>query len=436
MRQQHPAGKADSKTTTNRDGRGESHTRLADEGLAQGTRKTYRRAVRRFDDWLAGRPETDAELAAHLDRMFAQGLSPKYAGVVVAAVAERASREGRSSPAGELTARSLAGFRRNGAGRGTGQVAGVGWKDAKRMAKRARARGGLAGLRDALYIRIASACLLRVSEASALDVGDLSFADDGGLLVHIRRSKTDQEGEGSTHYAGKPAAVLARRWLKASGIDGGPLFRRIHRSGNVGGDRLGERRLRDVAKRWAADAGIDDRVSGHSFRIGAAQSMRDAGATHAEIMVEGRWKRVETMLRYIREQDAAAGPTARLCFGVVPPDGRGRPRFRKGPERVGRAGRKAAKAARSASGCGRTPGASGWEWKGSKKGLHRSKRRCRFHKSGFAEPIANRCSPWTFWHGSGSGPRTPQRIARVAAVVGPRVDVAGCHGRRRAARPA
>ena len=54
--------------------------------------------------------------------------------------------------------------------------------------------------------------------------------------------------------------------------------------------------------------------------------MRAAGATHAEIMVDGRWKRIETMLRYIRDQDAAFGTTARLCFGVAAPDGRSKRR--------------------------------------------------------------------------------------------------------------
>ena len=323
MRERNPAAKADKNTNTiTANGADEPPTRLADERHARGTRETYRRAVRGFDKWLAGRPETDVTIAGYLDHMYARGLSPNYAGVVVAAVEDRAERAGVSSPAGELTVRSLAGFRRNGAGRGTGQVDGIGWHDAKRMAKLAAARGDLAGVRDALYIRLASACLLRVSEASALDVEDLSFAEDGGLLVYVRRSKTDQEGEGSTHYAGTPAAALLRRWLKVAGINHGPLFRAIHRSGAVGGGRLRARSLRDIVKRRAAAAGIKGRVSGHSFRIGAAQSMRAAGATHAEIMVEGRWKRIETMLRYIREQDAAAGTTARLCFGVTPPDGR------------------------------------------------------------------------------------------------------------------
>lgn len=326
MGQHGTARKADENSGIDTNVDNDAPIRLADERHAEGTRQTYRRAVRGFDERLGGRPETDAELAAHLDHMFAEGLSPSYASVVVAAVLDRAECDGRPSPAGELTARALAAFRRNGAGRGTGQVAGIGWKDAKRMAKRARARGDLAGLRDALYIRIASACLLRVSEASALDVDDISFAADGGLLVRIRHSKTDQEGAGSTHYAGTPAAALLRRWLKATGIDDGPLFRPIHRTGVVADGRLGVRSLREIAKRRAASAGIGGRVSGHSFRIGAAQSMRVAGATHAEIMVEGRWKRIETMLRYIREQDAAAGTTARLCFGVAPPDGRSKRR--------------------------------------------------------------------------------------------------------------
>ena len=347
MRKGLPASPADKNTnTSDANGGDDPPARLADEKHAAGTRQTYRRAVRGFDKWLAGRRETDAEVAAYLDHMFARGLSPNYAVVVVSAVEDRADREGAPSPVGDLTVRSLAAFRRNGAGRGTGQVDGIGWRDAKRMAKLAATRGDLAGLRDALYIRIASACLLRVSEASALDIGDLSFAGDGGLLVHVRRSKTDQEGEGSTHYAGTPAAALLRRWLKATGIEDGPLFRRVHRSGAVGGGRLGVRSLRDIVKRRAAAAGIAGRVSGHSFRIGAAQSMRAAGATHAEIMVEGRWKRIETMLRYIRDQDAAAGTTARLCFGVQTPDGRSKRRPAHGAAKRARRKKGAARAAK------------------------------------------------------------------------------------------
>ena len=113
------------------------------------------------------------------------------------------------------------------------------------------------------------------------------------------------------------------------------------------------RSLRGIVKRRAAAAGIGGRVSGHSFRIGAAQSMRAAGATHAEIMVEGRWKRIETMLRYIREQDAAAGTTARLCFGVAPPDGRSKRRGGHGAAKRARSKKRAGKAAKESRGATR-----------------------------------------------------------------------------------
>ena len=96
----------------NANGGDDAPASLADERHSEGTRQTYRRAVRGFDEWLGGRPETDAELAAHLDRMFAEGLSPSYAGVVVAAVADES--DAGPSPAGELTARALAARRRRG----------------------------------------------------------------------------------------------------------------------------------------------------------------------------------------------------------------------------------------------------------------------------------------------------------------------------------
>ena len=282
---------------------------------------TYRGAVRRFDKWLQGRAATDATLADYLGAMFDRGLTPNYASVVVAAVAHRARREGAPAVAGERTARALAAFRRDGAGRGPGQVVGIGWEQADRMAVLAEASGTVAGLRDALFIRIASDCLLRVGEVAALDVADISFAN-GGLAVVVRRSKTDQDGRGSTLYAGEPAARLLRLWKAAAGIEEGPLFRPVDKAGTVAARRLGERSLRDIAKRRAAEAGVEGRVSGHSFRVGAAQSLRDAGATTPELMAAGRWRRVETMAGYTRVQDASAGPVARLRYGVEPPDGR------------------------------------------------------------------------------------------------------------------
>ena len=157
----------------------------------------------------------------------------------------------------------------------------------------------------------------------------------------MRSSKTDQEGRGVALYAGPETARLARRWLKEAPIADGPLFRPVNKGGWVAGTRLSDRSMRDIVKRRAAEAGIEGRVSGHSLRIGAAQSLRDAGATTPELIMAGRWKRVETMARYTRTQDAAVGPVARLRYGVMPPE-------RRMPHRHSTTARKTARASKRA----------------------------------------------------------------------------------------
>ena len=197
------------------------------------------------------------------------------------------------------------------------------------MADLAAASGNPAGLRDALLVRLASDCLLRVAEASALEVADISFVDDW-LQVVVRRSKTDQEGTGRVLYAGPPTARLARQWLRTGGIADSALFRPVNKAGRIAPTRLSARTMREIIKRRAAQAGIKGRVSGHSLRVGAAQSLRDAGATMPELMAVGRWKRVETVACYTSTRNAAASPVAQLRYGVVPQDGGRRPQIRQG----------------------------------------------------------------------------------------------------------
>ena len=306
-------------------------TSLAERRLAPGTRHAYGRALLRLDGWLEGRPVTDGSLADYLGALFDRGLAPASAATAVAAAKDRARREGAASPAGTRTEDALSAYRRDGAGRGPGQVAGIQWKDSDRMADLAEGCGNVRGLRDALLVRIMSDGLLRVSEAEALDVADIALSKRK-LLVTIRRSKTDQDGKGAVFRGGPDMARLARKWLDAAGIEEGPVFRPVNK------DR-------------AADAGIEGRVSGHSLRVGSAQSLRDRGATTVDLMDAGQWSRVETMLGYVRTQDAAPGPVARLRYGVRQPDARGsRPRGKAGAARRERRwARQASKRLRRAS---------------------------------------------------------------------------------------
>ncbi len=341
--------RADSTRANAQDGSGSGTkpTPLAERRLAPGTRKAYGSALRRLDARLDGRPLTDESLADYLGWLFDRGLVPASAATAVAAVKDRAKRKGEAPPAGECTAAALSAYRRDGAGRGAGQVRGISWEESDRMADLAEACGNIRGLRDALLIRIMSDCMLRVSEAEALDVADLTSSSEG-LLVTVRRSKTDQEGRGTVLFGGPDTARLARKWLDATGIEEGPLFRPVNKAGRVAGSRLSARSMWDIVKERAADAGIEGRVSGHSLRVGSAQSLRDRGATTTDLMAAGRWSRVETMAGYVRTQDAEFGPVARLRYDVVPPDreGRGRPRMPRRNRKGAKAGRRQARRVR------------------------------------------------------------------------------------------
>ena len=207
----------------------------------------------------------------------------------------------------------LAGIRRE----GRGQVKGLPWSAADTVAAVAAngGRGSVAGLRDAALVALASDCLLRVSEAVAVQVADLAAEPDGSGRLTVRRSKSDQEGRGAVLYVGEATMRRIAAWRGAAGLDDGPLFRRIRRGDRVEASAITDRAARSIIQARAADAGIEGRVSGHSLRIGAAQSLAAAGAGPVELQQAGRWDSPSMPAHYARSQLAARGAVARLCHG-------------------------------------------------------------------------------------------------------------------------
>ena len=162
-----------------------------------------------------------------------------------------------------------------------------------------RRDGSVRGLKDAALLAVLSDGLLRVSEAAALEVADLE-AEDANTLT-IRRSKTDHEAEGAVQYIGEPTVARVRAWLDAAGIAAGPLFQRLDRAGRPRG-RLSTVSIRAIVQRRAAEAGIEGRVSGHSLRVGGAQSLAAAGASIVEMQTADRWQSPSIPGRYARGQ--------------------------------------------------------------------------------------------------------------------------------------
>ena len=160
--------------------------------------------------------------------------------------------------------------------------------------------------------------MLRVSEVAALDVDDVRIEDDGTGRLTVRHSKTDQEGAGAVLFLGAATVARIEAWQACAGVRGGALFRRVRRGGWPQNERISARAIRTVIAKRAADTGIEGRVSGHSLRVGSAQSLAAAGTGLVELQTAGRWASHAMPARYSRGQSAARGAVARLRYGDGP----------------------------------------------------------------------------------------------------------------------
>ena len=148
---------------------------------------------------------------------------------------------------------------------------------------------------------------LRRSEVVRLTAADIQFVD-AGLVIQLRRSKTDQEGAGFSK--GLPYGTLAetcpvralRRWLDAAEITSGPLFRPIGRYGTIGTAALHPQGVVRAVKRAARLIGLEvSDLSGHSLRSGLATTAAQAGVSERVIMAQTGHTDVRSVRRYIRE---------------------------------------------------------------------------------------------------------------------------------------
>jgi site-specific recombinase XerD len=178
---------------------------------------------------------------------------------------------------------------------------------AKMQSMVATAPDSLAGIRDRALLLLGFAGAFRRSELVALDVADLEETETG-LLVTIRRGKTDQEAIGRTIAIPRgdvacPVKAL-RAWLDAAAIEAGPIFRPIDRAGTVRARRLTCRSVANFVKGYAARAGFDaGTYSGHSLRSGFLTSAAAKGASIFKMMDQSGHKSVDTLRGYVRDAE-------------------------------------------------------------------------------------------------------------------------------------
>jgi len=161
--------------------------------------------------------------------------------------------------------------------------------------------------RDRTIILIGFSGGFRRNEIVSLDFDDLDFVNEG-LKINLKKSKTDQFGEGlikALPYFDNPnycPVKSLQKWLNYSKIDNGPVFRRLNKGSKLTENRLTDQTVAILIKKYLQSSGIDSKnYSGHSLRSGFATSAADSGAEERSIMAMTGHKSTEMVRRYIKE---------------------------------------------------------------------------------------------------------------------------------------
>ena len=217
--------------------------------------------------------------------------------------------------------------------------------------------GDAQGLRDAALLSLGYDAGLRVSELTAVAVADLRPQPDGTGLLHLPRSKTDQEGIGAWAWLSADTMRRVAAWRAEAAVADGVLFRRVgvdrrrQRSKELADARWGDEDLAGAAllvtytigdapltrqgvtgiyrriALAAARAGLVELPAGeleaavaalstHSLRVGLTQDLFAAGEDGAGIALTLRWSSPSTALRYGRRLQVQSGVAARVLSRV------------------------------------------------------------------------------------------------------------------------
>lgn len=140
----------------------------------------------------------------------------------------------------------------------------------------------LKDIRDVCIWNVMFETMLKRREAGDLDVRQLEYNNDGTLALSI---------ELTTYQLSDDASGYLKKWLASSGIESGPIFRRLDRHGNVGDKPLDDSSLYRVFRRASDELGLanEQAFSGQSTRVGATRELAKQGYNLHDIQSFGRW---------------------------------------------------------------------------------------------------------------------------------------------------
>jgi site-specific recombinase XerD len=166
----------------------------------------------------------------------------------------------------------------------------------------------LKGMRNQVLLQLGYETMRRRSELCAFRFEDLETRNDAKPILHLRKSKADQESIGRVIPISTALGELIEMWREKISARSGFILRAIDKHGNVstslspGSIQLILNCLSDSATTYR----VGNTFSGHSFRVGAALDLLNRGETLERIMIRGGWKSQDSAVRYLQQLDYAS----------------------------------------------------------------------------------------------------------------------------------
>lgn len=282
---------------------------------AESTRTVYDFAWSQWERWCSTRgatplPAEPALICAYLTERAADGLSVGTIDLACGAISYRHRMHGLRDPVLTEGVRQVRrGLRRIIGPAPRRQARPLATTEIRQIVQHID-RSTALGARDAAIILLGFASAMRRSELAALTLADVEF-QPGGILLTIRRSKTDQYADGQVvavvhgQYAATDPIAALDDWLTFRGSQAGPLFSSL-RNKAVTLEPISGEAVSIVLRKRARAAGLAaERITAHSLRAGHATSAAVAGVALDRIAAQTRHKRLSTLMeRYIRPAQA------------------------------------------------------------------------------------------------------------------------------------
>ncbi|RYB04336.1 tyrosine-type recombinase/integrase [Lichenibacterium ramalinae] len=300
----------------------EDHARAAAGAFAPNTERALRADSRVFSAWCAGQgretlpamPETVADFVDAMAELRAPATVRRYCASIAAMHRAAGLAPPTSAQPVRLALRRMA--RSKGGRQRQAEPLNRPALDRMLAAAGQGADPKAIDLRDAALVAVAYDTLLRRSELVSLYIEDLAPTPDEGGTILVRKSKTDQGGEGMIKFLAPDTLRSLRAYLAAIGApQRGALFRPVSRWSRAGDTALEAQEVPRIFRRLATAAELKTGRphSGHSTRVGAAQDMLAAGLELGEVMQAGSWKSVAMVARYGERLLARRGAARKLA---------------------------------------------------------------------------------------------------------------------------